>query len=622
MRHFCVGNMLPMGATCTGDKAVQFVCQNTGRKNAGLVLYEKKTGKREEIPFTEAFQIGNVYSLVIEGINPENYTYNFMENGREEVDPYARLIAGNEKWGRKDVKLSGRIGLSDFQWEGDEPLRRSFSDCIFYQLHVRGFTRHASSGVKHKGTFEGIREKISYLKELGVNTLELLPAYEFSEQEPGQEALREQRPVTMEYVRENYHQKPAGDVRQKLNYWGFKPGAYFAPKASYAAENKPDVSFKEMVKQLHQEGMELIMQFYFESAISPIYLLEILRYWVSEYHVDGFRLLGARLPIEILAADPVLCNTKLLYESFEESRVYENRYFPVYRNIATYNDGYLYALRHFLKGDVGSLSEAFEAMLYEGKKTGNMVYVTNYNSFTLKDMVSYDRKHNEGNGEEGRDGNNYNISWNCGAEGASKRKGIVALREKQMKNAITLLLFSKGTPVLLAGDEFGNSQGGNNNPYCQDNVVSWLNWKDLEKNRSFFQFVKEAIGLRKRFPLLLKQTDTGTKRTGVEYPYLSYHGKEAWKLIWNEGNEEAGGILFYSEQIYLYLCVNMHWQETVLALPNLPGKQPWELLLDTSGEEEKGKLPEDKVVAMRPRSVKLITARGKKSDFEEGLSAF
>ncbi|MBQ9991474.1 MAG: hypothetical protein IJP31_11140 [Lachnospiraceae bacterium] len=620
MRHFHVGNMLPMGATPVGTNAVQFVCQNTGRKNAGLVLYEKKTGKREEIPFTDNYQIGNVYSLVIEGINPEKYTYNFIQDGKEEVDPYAGLIAGNEKWGQMDVRLSGRIGLSDFEWEGDEPLRRSFSDCIFYQLHVRGFTRHSSSKVRKKGTFEGIIEKIPYLKELGVNTLELLPAYEFMEQEAFVDVP--EREVTMEFARANYHLKPSEEGRPRLNYWGFKPGAYFAPKASYSAGNKPDISFKGLVKHLHHGGIELVMQFYFEPAMSPVYLLEILRYWVREYHVDGFRLLGAGLPIEFLAADPILCNTKLMYESFEEGRVYDSKYFPVYRNIADYNDGYLYALRHFIKGDVGSLGRAFEAMLHDEKKIGNMVYVTNYNSFTLRDMVSYDRKHNEENGEEGRDGNNYNVSWNCGTEGASKRKAIVALREKQMKNALTLLLFSKGTPVLLAGDEFGNTQGGNNNPYCQDNVVSWLNWKDLEKNNDFFHFVKEVISLRKQFPLLLKQADTGTKRTGVEYPYLSYHGKEAWKLIWNEGNEEAGGILFYSEQIYLYLCVNMHWQGTVLALPNLPGKQPWELLLDTSGEKKKGELWQGKSIAMGPRSVKLITAKGKKGDFEEGLSAF
>lgn len=618
MRHYGVGNALPMGATLVGSNAIQFVYRNTGKKDAGLVLYERKTGKREVISFTDKNRIGNVYSLLIEGMNPEKYTYNFVEDGIEKLDPYAKLIAGNELWGRKGVKLSAKIGLDTFSWDGDQPLRRPFCECIVYQLHVRGFTRHSSSGVKKRGTFEGIREKIPYLKELGINMLELLPAYEFKEQETVENESR----LSMEYVKANYRLKSVDEQGQRLNYWGFKSGAYFAPKASYAAGKRADISFKEMVKELHREGFEVIMQFYFEPAHSPSYILEVLRFWIQEYHIDGFRLLGVGIPVEILATDSVLCNGKLLYESFNERQAYEDRYCPVYRNAAIYNESYMYALRHFLKGDVGSLQKAFEAMLFEAKKTGNMIYITNYNSFTLKDMVSYDRKHNEENGEEGRDGNNYNVSWNCGVEGASKRKNILSLREKQMKNAITLLFFSKGTPVLLAGDEFGNSQGGNNNPYCQDNLISWLNWKDLERNQNFFQFVREIIALRKTFPLLIRQVDAGNKRMGVEYPYLSYHGKEAWKLVWNESNEEAGGILFYSDQVYLYLCINMYWQETVLALPNLPGKQSWFLLLDTSGEEQKRELLGEKSVTMRPRSIKLITAEGNESDFSEGLSAF
>ncbi len=621
MRHYSVGKALPMGATPMGSNAVQFVTKNIGSKDAGLVLYEKKTGKKETIFFHKEHQIGNVYSLLIEGINPDKYTYNFFEDGKERLDPYAKMILGNEIWGREEASLSAGIGLKAFDWGEDCPLYLSFEESVVYQLHVRGFTKHPSSRVKKKGTFEGIIEKISYLKELGITTLELLPAYEFQEQE----RLMPMEPagLSMEYMKENYHiNLQAGGESQKLNYWGFKEGCYFAPKASYAAGKEPDISFKEMVKALHQAGIEMIMQFYFPSAVSPVFILEVLRFWQLEYHVDGFHLLGVGIPIELLATDSVLCNAKLLYEQVDSLKTYGEKYCPVYRNVAAYHDGYMYALRHFLKGDVGALGNAFEAMLFNSKTVGNMVYMTNYNSFTLMDMVSYDRKHNEENGEDGRDGNNYNVSWNCGAEGPSRKKNIVALRKKQMKNAMTLLLFSKGTPVLLAGDEFGNTQGGNNNPYCQDNQISWLNWKDSVRNEEQLCFTRELIRLRKEFPLLQKQTDGKSKRDRVEYPYLSFHGKEAWKLNWNDSNEEAGGILFYSQQTYLYICINMYWQERTLALPNLPAEEEWVLLIDTSQEEVPGSIANKKSVVLRPRSIKLITAKGSKSDFDESISAF
>ena len=618
MTRYRIGNALPMGATLTGSQEIQFVMKNAGRPNTGLVLYDRKSGDRKVIPFTKEHETGNVYSLIVEGIRPDRYTYTFLEDGREILDPYAKVVVGNEVWGKKDVHLSAGTGLRNFSWEGDRPLHLPFEDSVFYQLHVRGFTRHSSSGVKKKGTFEGIIEKLPYLKELGITALELLPAYEFMEQESVAQV-----PVSMKYVKANYKAELSQNAKKdRVNYWGFKEAAYFAPKASYSGSKNPDISFKNMVKELHKEGIEVIMQFYFLPAVNQIYLLEVLRFWVQEYHVDGFRLLGAGIPIELLASDPVLYNTKLLYERFEGQKFYEGGQEPVFRHVATCNDGFMFALRHFLKGDVGTLGKAFDAMLFESKWAGNMVYMTNYNSFTLKDMVSYDRKHNEENGEEGRDGNNYNVSWNCGIEGPSKRKNILALRKKQMRNALVLLLFSKGTPVILAGDEFGNSQNGNNNPYCQDNLISWLIWKDLEKDREQFQFTKELISLRKEFTLLKKQVDEKNRRTGVEYPYLSYHGKEAWKLNWNESNEEAGGILLYSEQIYLYLCINMHWQEKTLALPNLPGKNRWELLMDTSGLRERGVLEDKKEILMEPRSIKIITAKGRKSDFDESLSAF
>lgn len=427
----------------------------------------------------------------------------------------------------------------------------------------------------------------------------------------------------MDYVKENFKAVPEEKPVIKFNYWGFKEAYYFAPKAAYSAGKNPVNSFKNMVKELHKAGIEVLMQFYFPQTISRSYILEVIKYWVKEYHIDGIRLLGVNIPVSVIATQPELLNTKIMYENIPIHEIYDYQYVPAYKNLANYNEGYLYAVRKFLKGDVGSLQAAFNAMHQGQKQIANTVYLTNYNTFTLKDLVSFDRKHNEENGENGRDGNNNNLSWNCGVEGPTKKKNIQLLRERQMRNAITLLMLSKGTPVIMAGDEFGNSQGGNNNPYCQDNAISWLNWKDLAKNQSHFEFTKQMIAFMKDNPLLKKTKDQATRRIGVEYPYMSYHGTDAWKLEWSAANEEAGGILYYGDYSYIYIGFNMHWQENTLALPNIPGNHKWELLLDTSQEQEEKWITEsEKTIFMPPRTIKIIAAKGSKDDFNENLSAF
>ena len=619
MKKSRIGNAFPMGATVIDSKTVQFVTKINKKKSTGLVLYEKKTGKREEYNFLKEHQIGNVYSMILEDLEYDKYTYNFVENGKEYSDPYAKVIYGNEVWGdtAEKIKTSGMV-RDKYDWEEDRPLMIPYEESIVYQLHVRGFTRHISSGVKKKGTFEGICEKISYLKQLGITAIELLPAYEFEECEKEIPAV-----LTMEYVKENYTAPLAEEAVTKINYWGFKEGSYFAPKASYSAGKNPIKSFKNMVKELHKAGIEVIMQFYFPQSIPRAYILEVIKYWVQEYHIDGVHLLGVNIPVSILATQVELMNAKIMYEGINEGEIYDYNYYPPYQNLANYNDGYMYTLRKFLKGDVGSLQMAFQSMMKMQSRISHMVYLTNYNTFTLKDLVSYERKHNEANGEEGRDGSPYNYSWNCGVEGPTKKKNVLALRERQMRNAMVLLLLSKGTPVIMAGDEFGNSQNGNNNPYCQDNAVSWLNWKDLSKNQQHFEFTKEMIALIKERKIFKKQVEKGTRRQGVEYPHMSFHGTEAWKLDWTAKNEEAGGILYYDNYSYVYIGINMHWKEEILALPNIPGNHKWELLLDTAAEEGNGwKEEEKKQVIMPARSVKIIVAQGSKDDFNENMSAF
>ena len=619
MKNSKIGEAFPMGATVIGKKAVQFVTKINQKKETSLMLYEKNTGEKEEYKLTNEYRIGNMYSIVIEDIDPAKYTYNYQENGKEILDPYAKMICGNEVWGNPEERIiSAGIRMENFKWEDDSKLMYPYDKSIIYQLHVRGFTKHMSSGVKKKGTFEGIVEKIPYLKELGITAIELLPAYEFMECEKEPPKV-----LTMDYVKENFKAVPEEKPVIKFNYWGFKEAYYFAPKAAYSAGKNPVNSFKNMVKELHKAGIEVLMQFYFPQTISRSYILEVIKYWVKEYHIDGIRLLGVNIPVSVIATLPELLNTKIMYENIPIHEIYDYQYVPAYKNLANYNEGYLYAVRKFLKGDVGSLQAAFNAMNQGQKQIANTVYLTNYNTFTLKDLVSFDRKHNEENGENGRDGNNNNLSWNCGVEGPTKKKNIQSLRERQMRNAITLLMLSKGTPVIMAGDEFGNSQGGNNNPYCQDNAISWLNWKDLAKNQSHFEFTKQMIAFMKDNPLLKKTKDQATRRIGVEYPYMSYHGTDAWKLEWSAANEEAGGILYYGDYSYIYIGFNMHWQENTLALPNIPGNHKWELLLDTSQEQEEKWITEsEKTIFMPPRTIKIIAAKGSKDDFNENLSAF
>ena len=619
MKYSRIGEAFPMGATVVGKGAVQFVTKINQKKETSLVLYDKNTGEKEEYKLSKEYRIGNMYSIVIEDIDPAKYTYNYLENGKEILDPYAKVICGNEIWGSGEHKLlSAGIKLENFKWEDDKNLMHSYENSIIYQLHVRGFTKHPSSKVKKKGTFEGICEKISYLKELGITAIELLPSYEFMECE------KELTDVpAMEYIKENYQIIPKETMVTKINYWGYKEAYYFAPKAAYSAGKNSVNSFKNMVKELHKAGIEVIMQFYFPHNIERSYILEVIKYWVREYHIDGVRLLGVNIPVSVIATQPELLNTKIMYENIPAQDVYDYQYIPAYKNLANYNDGYLYAVRRFLKGDIGSLQGAFHAILNNHNQIGNMVYLTNYNTFTLKDLVSYDRKHNEENGEKGKDGNNHNLSWNCGMEGPTKKKSIVAIREKQIRNAVAFLMLSKGTPVIVAGDEFGNSQGGNNNPYCQDNAVTWLNWKDLEKNQVQFEFVKRMIAFKREYPLLKKTKEQVARRNGEEYPYMSFHGTDAWKLDWSAGNEEAGAILYYDEYCYLYIGFNMNWQENVLALPNIPGNHKWEVVLDTSGEQEGQWIREgEKAISIPSRTIKIIAAKGSKSDFDESLSAF
>jgi len=567
------GNPYPNGVSVLKDGSLNVVAA-MNEKECGIIVY---AGNKEyKIPFDDSCRIGNLYCVNISGIdNRESYEYCFYDGEKIFVDSYAKRVVGNEQYGKLAKKLRGAFYQEAFDWEGDKPLCTPYSDSLIYQMHVRGFTKHSSSGVVNKGNFEGVVEKIPYLQELGITAVELLPSYEFLELE--EKIILDER-IPMAYQ----------DTEPVLNYWGYKDGYYFAPKSAYAAGKNPVTSFKRMVKELHKAGIEVIMQFYFPNEVSKSLIMDVLRFWVCEYHVDGFHLKGDRIPNDMAAMDPMLKETKLIYYGFPTGEIYGTKA-PVYKNLAQCTDEYMYDMRKFLKSDERMMGKILYHLKVNPKDQAVIHYITESNGFTLHDLVSYDRKHNEDNGENNLDGNPYNASWNCGAEGKTKKKPVLELRLKQMKNAFLLNLFAQSTPMILAGDEFANSQKGNNNAYCQDNLISWLNWDDIDKNIELHSFVKDVITFRKEHALLHKYKEyTMLDEAICGYPDLSYHSEEPWKCSYDDLTRHFGMMYCgnYSDDeaekdTFIYLAVNMHWIPHEFALPKLPDGMKWHLVYDT-----------------------------------------
>ena len=596
------GKTYPGGVTVCQDGSINVVVPMES-DNCGIIFYN---GKDEiKVVFESEYRIGKLYCVNINGVDYTKYNrYRLYDSDRQFVDSYAKCIFGNEIYGKVPELIYGVISDNSFDWEGDKNLCTPYHKSIIYQLHVRGFTRHSSSDVKFKGTFEGLIEKIPYLKDLGITAVELMPCYEFLELE---KKITENSKLPMSYQQE----EPV------LNYWGYKQGYYFAPKVSYSAGMNPVDSFKNLVKEMHKNGMEVIMQFYFPDEVSKAYMIEVLRFWVCEYHVDGFRLKGNRIPTDMIATEPVLADTKLIYYGFPFGEIYGNCA-PSYKNLATCNDDYMYDMRKFLKSDEGMLGAVLHHMKVNPKDHGIIHCFTESSGFTLNDLVSYDRKHNEDNGENNFDGNPYNASWNCGAEGNTRKKAILELRLKQMKNAVLLHLFSQSTPLLLAGDEFANSQKGNNNAYCQDNAISWLNWNDLEKNKEFYHFYKDVIRFRKEHKMLCMSKEyTMLDEKAFGYPDLSYHSEEAWKCSYDDLTRHFAMMYYgnYSEDekennTFIYLAVNMHWIPHEFALPKLPGKLKWHPVYDTDSNAGKNGQILDKQdkLTVNERSIRVLIA--------------
>jgi len=649
------GKPLPFGATISPGGGVNFSIYSRNATSCELVLFRKREPEPyATIPFPDEFRIGNVFTMVVFDLDFENIEYGYRMDGpynpdeghwfdrtRILMDPYAKVIGGRDVWGEEPdwdniYPHRARIFFDDFVWEDDHPPEIPLEDLIIYEMHVRGFTRHPSSGVKYPGTFTGIREKIDYLKELGVNCVELLPIHEFDEFE-------------------NSRPSPSNGERL-MNYWGYSNVGFFAPKAGYAASGKFGMQvdeLKALVKELHKNGIEVILDVVFNHTAegneqgpyisyrgidnktyymltpegyyynfsgcgntlncnNPIVrnmILDCLRTWAADYHIDGFRFdLAAILGrdqngapmnspplLETLAFDPILGKCKLIAEAWDAGGLYQVGSFPSWGRWAEWNGKYRDDLRRFLKGDSGIVDAIMQRLqgspdLYQMRGTNASInFITAHDGFTLMDMFSYNEKHNEANGEDNNDGENDNSSWNCGWEGLTDETEINRLRIKQVKNTVSMQLVSHGTPMILSGDEMGRTQLGNNNAYCQDNEISWINWELLDTNAEIFRFYKNMIAFRTAHPVLRGQIHfQGKDYVGSGYPDISWHGAKAWEVDHSDDRPIIAFLLCglharegTEKDNYIYVAMNMHWDTHVFELPQLPEGLQWHVFANT-----------------------------------------
>ena len=601
------------------DGGVNFsVSMGRNRKEASLILYRAKSGKIwKEIPLSDEFRTGSVISVWIGGLGEARIEYNYRIDGAITADPWARALTGREKFGQEkneenEHSVRGILPAESEMMPSDVPsVSVPYSQMVLYKLHVRGFTSARQSKTVKKGTFAGLKEKIPYLKDMGITSVELMPAYDFDE-------ILE--PLPMEKQRTFM---PAVPKKSQVNFWGYTGGFYCAPKSSYCAGKDSVQEFKECIDSFHEAGIECIMEFYFEENFSPLSIVEILRFWMQTYHIDGFHLVGASIPADLIAKDELLSRTKIICAGFDIPQIYQGCP-PENRNLAVCSADFMGSARRFLKGDENQVSGYVWHNRHNSPYFGVINYLACQDGFTLSDAVSYNEKHNEENGEDNRDGSSSNDSWNCGVEGVTRKAAVLALRRRQQKNAFLLLLLSQGVPMIYAGDEMCNSQAGNNNAWCQDNAVGWTDWNRNKRGEELQAFVKEAIAFRKAHPILHMERelkDTDYKSKGV--PEISCHSERAW-FSEMDSKSRSIGIMYCGEYAqkadgetddYIYVAYNMYWEEKIFALPNLPEDRKWYRIADTSEPvgsgfyEEYKEHGEEKELLVPPRTVMILVGK-------------
>lgn len=640
-----------MYGACVASNGVSFTINSHGATRCTLLLFKPQASKPyARIPFPDSYRIGDTYSMLVFDIKPDEFEYAFSFDGPYEpakgllfneenvlLDPYSRAVTGQRKWGEKpeggkDFEYRARVVKSSFDWGNIKQLEQPFEDLVIYETHVRGYTKDKSSGVSAPGTFAGLKDKIPYLKDLGINAVELMPIFEFDEMESARVV----------------------DGVQLYNYWGYNTVSFFAPNTSYAfneEHNHEGDELKSLIKALKENGIEVILDvvfnhtaegnemgpcFSFKGIDNNVYymltpdahyynfsgcgnvmncnhpvvrsfIIDCLRHWAIEYRVDGFRfdlasILGrdqngapmANPPIlESLAFDPVLGKMKLIAEAWDAGGLYQVGSFPSWNRWAEWNGRYRDDMRSFLKGDDGMAGNAITRItgsrdLYSPESRGHKAsvnFLTCHDGFTLYDLYSYNEKHNEKNGWNNTDGDNNGHSWNCGAEGETDDPNVNGLRRRLIKNAFAALLCSRGLAMFFAGDEFCNTQFGNNNAYCQDNIISWLDWSRLEEFKEIHDFVRHMIQFRKEHPILRKMT----KPSSCQFPEISVHNGTPFNAS-TDYKTKLIGIMYAgrneedTEDDIVFYCMNAYWEPLVMQLPVLPNGKHWHVDTNTNAE--------------------------------------
>lgn len=640
-----------MYGACVASNGVSFTINSHGATRCTLLLFKPQASKPyARIPFPDSYRIGDTYSMLVFDIKPDEFEYAFSFDGPYEpakgllfneenvlLDPYSRAVTGQRKWGEKpeggkDFEYRARVVKSSFDWGNIKQLEQPFEDLVIYETHVRGYTKDKSSGVSAPGTFAGLKDKIPYLKDLGINAVELMPIFEFDEMESARVV----------------------DGVQLYNYWGYNTVSFFAPNTSYTfneEHNHEGDELKSLIKALKENGIEVILDvvfnhtaegnemgpcFSFKGIDNNVYymltpdahyynfsgcgnvmncnhpvvrsfIIDCLRHWAIEYRVDGFRfdlasILGrdqngapmANPPIlESLAFDPVLGKMKLIAEAWDAGGLYQVGSFPSWNRWAEWNGRYRDDMRSFLKGDDGMAGNAITRItgsrdLYSPESRGHKAsvnFLTCHDGFTLYDLYSYNEKHNEKNGWNNTDGDNNGHSWNCGAEGETDDPNVNGLRRRLIKNAFAALLCSRGPAMFFAGDEFCNTQFGNNNAYCQDNIISWLDWSRLEEFKEIHDFVRHMIQFRKEHPILRKMT----KPSSCQFPEISVHNGTPFNAS-TDYKTKLIGIMYAgrneedTEDDIVFYCMNAYWEPLVMQLPVLPNGKHWHVDTNTNAE--------------------------------------
>lgn len=583
----------------------------------GLILYDKDK-KEHRYAFSSAHRTGSLYGICIENIDFSGVTYNYFVDDKIVLDRFAISFSGNKEFGDSSEHLvSANLFKSDFDFSKDITPNIPYENMLMYGINVRSYTMHNSSKCKYKGTYEGIIEKLSYIKMLGFNCIVLMPSYEFDECLSIKKA---KDPVNIDEAKKNATVDITGKDISNVNCWGFQDAYYFAPKNSYAYNDDPTVAFKSLVLEAHKLGIEVMMQFYFSPNTSSAVILDALKYWVIEYHVDGFRIIGFNIPYRSICLDSVLKTTKLWFQymPYEFEYLLNNK--SIMKTIALDNGNFRNDIRRFNKGDEGLLNDFIFYSKNNPKNNAVINYLCDYDGFSLKDLYSYERKHNEDNGENNADGTDCNFSWNCGIEGESKKKDINENRLRQIKNALTYIFLSAGTPYIFGGDEFGNSRYGNNNAYCLDNEKGYVEWKDNSFSREVLSFAKEIIALRMSNPYFHSKTELKNMDIlSSGYPDLSYHGIDAWRPDLSY-NSRILGMFYYgpccgiSDAKSIYIGINMHWENHRLGIPKLPKGYEIKKILSTSKSEG---ISKDNEVPVPARSISIFEMVKVKKDENE-----